>query len=329
MMKKTLLLTLAGFFAIATFAQPRSEFNRYGIFLKKQSGKYVVPNEVAFVRTFGCDPATIEGWNELYIYTPEKIRSEDYRRCSVTSYVYKSHPGYECRMDVYLPKGQGDGPFPYVLFIHGGGWRRGTEKDMGHFACYYASHGIASVSVSYTLSGQGTFEETRADLLDAKTFVDSHAGEWGIDASRFGFFGFSAGGHLSSYMGMTVPGTKVMVSIAGAHDLTPNGARKSQVNPDLEGYFRVKEDAENLRRYSPRYLIPDAIPAVMLVHGTFDLAVPPSQSSDFRDALNAAGAKQVELILEPYSQHVVLGRGRVHSYERNMLRVFEFVRRNL
>lgn len=120
-----------------------------------------------------------------------------------------------------------------------------------------------------------------------------------------------------------------MVSIAGVHDLTPGGKRKNQVNADLENYFRVKNDTANLRRFSPRYLIPDSIPAVMLVYGTFDLAVPAEQSSDFRDALVAAGVSDVELILESHSQHVVLGLGRVHSYERNMLQVFDFVRRHL
>ncbi len=53
-------------------------------------------------------------------------------------------------MDVYLP--EGNGPFPAIIYVHGGGWVRGSRSDYNYTATFYAQRGIAGFAIDYTLS---------------------------------------------------------------------------------------------------------------------------------------------------------------------------------
>ena len=325
-MKNSMLLPLLIFSILSADAQgQKKQINRYGFAIINKQGKIWVYGTNRIRKIYHVNPDTIPGWMDPYTYVPT-LKSEDFDNCNVTNYVYKEHTGYSCRMDTYLPKGQGDGPFPYLMFIHGGGWKNGNEKYMKNFASWFASHGIATVSVSYTLIPQGDFKTAYQDLLDAKTFVEQHAAQWKIDTARFGFAGVSAGGHLSAFMAMTVPDTRVLISICGPHDLTGRGPHLTPLSPDKIAYFGTSED--NLKQSSPIYRIPDNPPAAMLIHGTFDLNVSPEQSRRFAKALQKKGDKDVELLLVPYAPHAVVSN-RVASYEQSLQHMLRFARKHL
>lgn len=330
-MKKLTVLLLGLFSWIGMQAQNTNEvYNRYGFALSKEAKGWRVRNEANLIRKFNFDPRTIKGWSEPYTYVPNQVKPEDYKRCTVESVVYKKYPTYECRMDVYLPKNQHK-PHPYIMFIHGGGWKRGNEKDMKNLASYFASNGIASISISYTLLSQGTFSATRQDILDAKAYIEKNAEAWHIDTTSFGFSGFSAGGHLSSYMAMITPGTKVLLSIAGAHNLYKYGNSWNKApNPALWRYFEVDKEGETiLKKWSPYHQIPQQIPAVMLIHGTFDGAIPYQQSIDFAKELTAKGAKVVKMLTVENTQHVVMRPQNVATYEDNLKKMFSFAKKYL
>lgn len=96
---------------------------------------------------------------KIYKYVPDKIKSEDYNRCTTTSYVYKTYPSCELKLEVDLP--EGDGTYPYIIWIHGGGWRRGNFYGHKNLSTYLASNGIAGIRISYSLFSQGvTFKDT-------------------------------------------------------------------------------------------------------------------------------------------------------------------------
>ena len=67
--------------------------------------------------------------------------------------VYADRSEYE-KLDIYLPD-EGDGPFPVILFIHGGAWCMGDKGDM-QVKPFMAllRDGYAVASINYRLAGR-------------------------------------------------------------------------------------------------------------------------------------------------------------------------------
>ena len=85
-----------------------------------------------------------------------------------------------------------------VVIFPGGGYGGLAIEPEGHgIARWLNGHDIAGVVVQYRLPAG----RSQVPLLDAQRSIRttrSHAAEWGINPSRIGVIGFSAGGHLAS-----------------------------------------------------------------------------------------------------------------------------------
>ena len=105
------------------------------------------------------------------------------------------------KLDLYLPT-TGNGPFPVVLWIHGGGWWAG-DKALPPNASQFAllSSGFAVAAVNYRLSQEAIFPAQIQDLKAAVRWLRANAQTYGLDTARFGAWGTSAGGHLTSMLG--------------------------------------------------------------------------------------------------------------------------------
>jgi acetyl esterase/lipase len=311
-------------------------FNRYGQRLEKSGDGWIVPHEDRIISRFNFDPSSVEGWREPWKYIPNRIQPGDMKKYNFETYQYKEYPDYTCEMDVYLPKDQGNGPFPFVLIIHGGGWTTGHRKtpNMVLISEWFASNGIACMSVSYTLSGQGTFENTKADLNDALQFIGNHSRQWKVDPTSFGFYGFSAGGHLTSYMAMTTPGTKMFISAAGPGDMTRHASGYTQEggNSQMARYWGITAgDTENLRKASPIFLIPQPgakIPPALIIQGLIDMTVDPKQSIDFASELMKKGTSSVEFMGLSYAGHTTVNQ-HYYLFEEQMYQLLFFTKKNL
>src|SRR5947209_2062372 len=66
------------------------------------------------------------------------------------------------KLDVYMPKG--DGPFPCLLWVHGGAWEGGSKED-GNPALGLLPHGYVVASTNYRLSKHAPFP---AQIYDVK-----------------------------------------------------------------------------------------------------------------------------------------------------------------
>ena len=75
------------------------------------------------------------------------------------------------RLDIYLPD-HGDGPFPIILHIHGGGFAIGDKRDI-HLVPYLRAlqRGYAVVSVNYRLSDEAIFPAAVMDVKAAHSLV--------------------------------------------------------------------------------------------------------------------------------------------------------------
>jgi acetyl esterase len=106
-------------------------------------------------------------------------------------------PGGEIPIRVYTP--QGSGPFPVLVFFHGGGWVI-CDLDSHDAPCRILTNkvGCVVVSVDYRLAPEHKFPAGVEDCFAATKWVAQHAKELNVDANRLAIGGDSAGGNLSA-----------------------------------------------------------------------------------------------------------------------------------
>ncbi|MET9610652.1 alpha/beta hydrolase [Streptomyces sp. NPDC006512] len=253
---------------------------------------------------------------------------------------YATTPGFRPRLlDVRVPAGEG--PFPAVVWIHGGGWLEGDRRyppptvpaALLHGAVLGA--GLALVSIDYRHSLEAPFPAQLHDVKAAIRYVRAHAGTLGIDPDRIGVWGESAGGHLAALAGLVGPGSPDGAALEGAHGVGSGATGVSAVvdwygvsdlpaladhpMPAMLGGADFPDPYEALlggteaerpalaRAASPvTYAEGSNPPPFLLVHGTRDGLVPYSQSESLARALSDAGG---EVTLRPVegADHIFLG----------------------
>lgn len=92
---------------------------------------------------------------------------------------------------------------PLVVFVHGGGWKRGDKRMMDGSAKleHWQSLGYAVASVNYRLVPDNTVEDQGADVASAVAYLKNNAARLGFDAKRIALVGHSAGAHLVALIG--------------------------------------------------------------------------------------------------------------------------------
>ena len=106
---------------------------------------------------------------------------------------YATHDGVELQGDLYLPAGPG--PFPVIVNVHGGYWRRGSRDTFHHWGPYLAERGYAGFTISYRLTkpGKKTYPEVVYDVRAAVQFMRGEAKHFKLDPKRIALWGNSAG----------------------------------------------------------------------------------------------------------------------------------------
>jgi len=96
----------------------------------------------------------------------------------------------------YLP--EGDGPFPSLVHLHGGGWVRGEVDTYDEFCRYLTDElGCLTFSVDYRRAPEHPFPAAVVDSCAATEWVANNADLFDGD-SRLGVIGDSAGGNLTA-----------------------------------------------------------------------------------------------------------------------------------
>lgn len=106
------------------------------------------------------------------------------------------------KLDLYVPE-KGEGPFPIVVWVHGGGWVGGDKNDCPPLNLGYCQRGYATASVSYRFSPEAPFPAQIEDVKGAIRWIRTNAKKYNIDPNRIGAMGASAGGHLVCLLGVT------------------------------------------------------------------------------------------------------------------------------
>lgn len=103
-------------------------------------------------------------------------------------------------LDIYLPD-IGAGPFPVVVWIHGGAWQEGNKGSAAPYAAQLLPQGIAVVGINYRLAQDAIFPAQIHDCKAAIRWLRANAATYNLDPSRIGAWGSSAGGHLVALVG--------------------------------------------------------------------------------------------------------------------------------
>lgn len=227
--------------------------------------------------------------------------------------VYGKGGDVDLQLDLAMPK-EGDGPFPALVCIHGGGWRQGNRQQMGQTIENLAARGYVAATVSYRLVPKAKFPAQIEDCKAAVRWLRANADQYHVNPQRIGAFGFSAGGHLACLLGTTdaddgLEGqggnpkqssrVQAVVSFFGPTDFTTKNWSKdveeSVLVPFIGAPFDDKPDL--YKKASPISYVSKDDPPFLFFHGTEDKLVNIRHSRVLAQKLKAVGvdAKLIEM----------------------------------
>ncbi|MEK9155179.1 MAG: alpha/beta hydrolase [Patescibacteria group bacterium] len=268
------------------------------------------PPEEAINGTSSGNSASTVSTEFLAPFSSEKLGTVD------RDITYCTIDGVNLGMDIHWPE-SGEGPFPVVVYVHGGGWNagdKGEERPLGGYLGDILPRGIAVIAVNYRLAQEYTFPAMIEDVKCAVRSIRANAEQYHIDPDRIAALGGSAGGHLVSLLGVTDASagfddvgqyqdvSSRVVAVAnmyGPTDLTvPNAGTTSQ---SIQNTFGTS-NYDDMGFASPITYITSEDPAFLLIHGEKDTVVPIAQSESFAKALEEAGI-EVEFIRVANAAH--------------------------
>ena len=242
---------------------------------------------------------------------------------------YGSAGDVELKLDLARPK-SGIGPFPAVVFIHGGAWAGGTRTDYRSTIERAAKNGYVAVSIDYRLTqvdlttrlGKVPFPAQIHDCKCAVRWLRSVAETYQIDVKHIGVTGGSAGGHLCLLVGMmnakaNMEGdgghanysseVQAVVNYCGPTELSKeyNDVKDVQIFLHALCGGTPENAAETYRTASPVTYVSKDVPPVLTCHGDNDVIVPVSQAILLDETMKKAGAQHELLIL----------KGQGHAFE--------------
>lgn len=214
--------------------------------------------------------------------------------------------------DIHVPQGQG--LFPAVLVVHGGGWREGrTRSDMDHIARQLAERGFVAVNISYRFAPDYRFPEQLHDLQQAMRWIHASADDYRIDRRRLGGFGYSAGAHLVTLLATVSEGDELDKPYGGDRarlDAVVAGGLPSDLRKFDSGRLvrqflgGIREEIFSVyERASPVVHVSPDDPPMFLYHGSWDQLVPVEHAEDMYSALQAAGV-EAELYIDHSRGHI-------------------------
>lgn len=229
----------------------------------------------------------------------------------------------ELKLDLARP--QGDGPFPAIVFIHGGGWSGGNRQGYRGQIQEAAKRGYVAATISYRLMkyDQAKKETTTAtpifpaQIHDAKAavrWVRANAQKFHINPDRIGVTGGSAGGHLSLLVGLAGP-------TANLEGDSGNPGQSSRVQAVVNTFgptemvgcyqkssvawiFRLfmggtpSESPERYKAASPVTYVSKDAPPVLTLHGDKDALVPIEQAKLLDEKMKAVGASHTLMVFQ-------------------------------
>lgn len=238
---------------------------------------------------------------------------------------YVPNAGKNQYLDIYLPD-EGNGPFPTLVFIHGGAFLGGDKRD---FQPMYLMDGIrrgyAVVSLNHRFSYEAKFPQPLFDVKAAIRFLRANAEKYCLDTKHFAAAGNSAGAYFATMLGVTAgipafedpdmgnPGVdtsvQAVIGLYGVYDMVKQSIFTDN-SPGMNGHKMenfadtfmgaVCRDCPGLMSlvWPGSYVTKDC-PPTLIQAGTSDEVVPFENSPDLVNRINAI-CGEGRAIMEPF-----------------------------
>lgn len=154
-------------------------------------------------------------------------------------------PGPQGDIPVRIYTPEGIGPFPVLVFFHGGGWVI-CDLDTHDEACRSLANGTPCivVSVDYRLAPEHKFPAAVEDCYAATQWVASNAASLNGDPSRIAVGGDSAGGNLTAVIAQLARdrGEPSLVFQLLIYPATNFNSDTPSSRENADGYFLTRDD---------------------------------------------------------------------------------------
>jgi len=234
---------------------------------------------------------------------------------------YVPNGGPRNQLDIYAPREKVQNA-PVLLQIDGGGWTIGNKREQAlPLMNHLAARGWVCVTANYRLSPKATFPDHLIDLKHAVQWIKSEIGRFGGDPGFIAATGGSAGGHLSSMVGLTAndpeyqPGfeevdttVQAVVPFYGVYDFANHyGLQAMRGMDDFISRWVLKktllEEPEAFRRASPMHRMHPDAPPFCVIHGSHDSLASVEEARHFAMAMQKISKAPVVYAEIPGAQH--------------------------
>lgn len=263
----------------------------------------------------------------LLLVFPAALEAQDPPFKQQKDVVYGEVHGTGLLMDVFTPTGKPNGLA--VVDVASGAWYSGRDKIRDHTIAQmfsiFCARGYVVFAVRPGSKTRYTAAEMDANLKTGIRFVKSHASEYGVDPSRLGLTGASAGGHLATLAALTPasadpnakdPLNRLDTTVRAVGVFFPPTDLVEWVvgkEPDLKVLGPLLflngvegRSADEIRAaakaVSPLHRVGKPTIPFLLIHGDADKVVPLSHSERLVAAIKSAGGS-AELIVKPGGGH--------------------------
>jgi acetyl esterase len=251
--------------------------------------------------------------------------------------------GRQLMARVYQP--QGAGPFPTLLDLHGGAWRRKDRLAEEPMDRAIAASGVLVVAIDLRLSEEAPYPASVQDANYGVRWLKSKAAGWNGVASRIGVYGSSSGGHVAQLLAMRPRDARynaIALDVDPSLDATVAYVATRSPISDTYARFqqaeRMKREAmiENNRIYfnpwetihegNPQQILErrEAVTLVpmLIMQGALDDNVLPAVQEKFAATYRAAGGTCELTVFENSEHEWVAKSGPQTDRARQMVKAF-------
>ncbi len=251
--------------------------------------------------------------------------------------------GRQLMARIYQP--QGPGPFPTVLDLHGGAWRRKDRLAEEPMDRAIASSGVLVVAIDLRLSDEAPYPASVQDANYGVRWLKSKAAEWNGDPSKIGVYGSSSGGHVAQLLGMRPREPRYSsITLPSASGVDATVAYVATRSPISDTYARFQQAErtkregmiENNRIYwnpwetihegNPQEILerrePVTLVPMLIMQGALDDNVLPAVQEKFAATYRAAGGVCELTIFEGSEHEWVAKPGPQTDRAREMVKAF-------
>ena len=255
----------------------------------------------------------------------------------------RTDAGRQLMARVYQP--QGPGPFPTVLDLHGGAWRRKDRFAEEPMDRAIAASGVLVVAIDLRLSEEAPYPASVQDGNYGVRWLKSKAAGWNGDASRLGLYGSSSGGHVAQLLAMRPRDARYnAIALPAAPSVDATVAYVATRSPISDTFARFQQ-AEKMKRenmiennklyFNPWDTIHEANPQAILerrepvtlvpmliMQGALDDNVLPAVQEKFAATYKAAGGVCELTVFEGSEHEWVAKPGPQTDRAREMVKAF-------